>query len=263
MQSPPNVSVSKNLGDPPMVVSLGNLQSNLASSLANTMGGGAGQGAPNLQTTMAMQQQQNNPGVNPGGQQQQQPGGMPGMNPAAMNSGLVMTSSAANSSQNNMSGMAGGNLIVANSLNKQPLNTVTMMGGPGNAGPPQNIHHGVAGMPNGPAMMNARVAAMQQQQQQQHLVGGPTRGQSPHQQVHQVGIVPGAGGPRMQAPNIGNMANMGQIGATSSPYGYGKKWKRNFPNIFKASIIVVFTNAFSLIIIRITKRRSRTCKYWE
>lgn len=89
----------------------------------------------------------------------------------------------------------------------------------------QGIHHpsgphSVGQMQNGPGIMNIRAVAMQQQQA--HMVG-PTRGQSPHQQVHQVGIVgPGQGGPRMQAPpNIANMANMGQIGA-SSPYGYGK-----------------------------------------
>lgn len=104
MQSPPNVSVSKGVVDPQMVVSLGNLPSSIASSLANnqisianSMGG--------LQSSMSMSG--NNPTMS-----------MPG----AMNSGLVMTSSA--TGNNNMSGMAGGGLIVANSLNKQPLNTV-------------------------------------------------------------------------------------------------------------------------------------------
>ena len=157
------------------------------------------------------------------------------MNPGGMNSGLVMTSSGGNATVANnasvaggMGAMPGGGLIVANSLNKQqPLNTVTMMGGPANA---QGIHnaaaagHGVGQMQNGPAgMMSARAMAMQQQQQA-HMVGGPARGQSPHQQVHQVGIVPGPGGPRMQGPpNISNMPNMGQMAAASSPYGYGKK----------------------------------------
>lgn len=90
----------------------------------------------------------------------------------------------------------------------------------------QAIHHpgaphGVTPMQNGPAgMMNTRAVAMQQQQQA-HMVG-PARGQSPHQQVHQVGIVgPGQGGPRMQAPpNMANMPTMGQLGA-SNPYSYG------------------------------------------
>lgn len=89
----------------------------------------------------------------------------------------------------------------------------------------QAIHHpsgphGVTQMQNGPGMMNTRAVSIQQQQQ--HLVG-PARGQSPHQQVHQVGIVgPVQSGPRMQAPsNMANMPNMGQIGA-SSPYAYGK-----------------------------------------
>jgi E1A/CREB-binding protein len=239
MQSPPNVSVSKNVVDPQMVVSLGNLPSSIAGSLANnqqqmsianSMGGGG------MQTSMSMQQQQQQP--NPGQQQQQQqqqqqnPGGM-SMNTGGINSGLVMTSSsgasvAGSNSNSSMSGMAGGGLIVANSLNKQPLNTVTMMGGPTNT---QGIHHaasqhGVAQMQNGPGgMMSARAVAMQQQQQQQqaHMVGGPTRGQSPHQQVHPVGIVSGPGGPRMQAPpNISNMPNMGQMASASSPYGYGE-----------------------------------------
>lgn len=96
----------------------------------------------------------------------------------------------------------------------------------------QAIHHpsgphGVSQMQNGPGMLNTRAVAMQQQQQAAaaaaHMVG-PARGQSPHQQVHQVGgiVGPGQGGPRMQAPpNMANMPNMGQIGA-SSPYGaYG------------------------------------------
>lgn len=89
----------------------------------------------------------------------------------------------------------------------------------------QAIHHpsgphGVTPMQNGPGMMNTRAVTMQQQQQA-HMVG-PARGQSPHQQVHQVGIVgPGQGGPRMQAPpNMTSLPNMGQISA-SSPYGYG------------------------------------------
>lgn len=100
MQSPPNVSVSKGVVDPQMVVSLGNLPSSIASSLANnqmsianSMGGG-------LQSSMSMA------------------GSIPGMNSA-----LVMTSSS--TGNNNMSGMAGGGLIVTNSLNKQPLNTVS------------------------------------------------------------------------------------------------------------------------------------------
>jgi len=104
MQSPPNVSVSKGVVDPQMVVSLGNLPSSIASSLANnqmsianSMGG--------LQPSMSMA------GSNPA---MSMPGGM--------NSGLVMTSTA--SGNNNMGGMAGGSLIVTNSLNKQPLNTV-------------------------------------------------------------------------------------------------------------------------------------------
>lgn len=98
---------------------------------------------------------------------------------------------------------------------------VTMMG-PNTQGP---IHHptgphGVTPMQNGPGMMNTRAVTMQQQQQA-HMVG-PARGQSPHQQVHQVGIVgPGQGGPRMQAPpNMTSLPNMAQISA-SSPYGYG------------------------------------------
>lgn len=104
MQSPPNVSVSKGgIVDPQMVVSLGNLPSSIASSLANnqmsianSMGG--------LQSSMSMA------------------GSNPAMSmPGNMNSGLVMTSTA---SGNNMGGMTGGSLIVANSLNKQPLNTV-------------------------------------------------------------------------------------------------------------------------------------------
>lgn len=217
MQSPPNVSVSKNVVDPQMVASLGNLPGGMGGgltnnqqqiSMANTMGGAA------LQTSMGMQQQ-GNPG-----QQQQAPGGGMSMNPG----GLVMTSSGGGGvtvpGSNSMSGMAGGGLIVSNSLNKQPLNTVSMMGG--NA---QGIHHpgaqhGVGQMQNGPPMINARALAMQQQQQA-HMVQGPTRGQSPHQQVQQVGM--GPGGPRMQAPpNISNMANMGQMGAGNSPYGYGK-----------------------------------------
>lgn len=89
----------------------------------------------------------------------------------------------------------------------------------------QAIHHpsgpqGVTQMQNGPGMMNTRAVAMQQQQQA-HMVG-PARGQSPHQQVHQqVGIVGPNQGPRMQGPpNMANMPNMGQIGA-SNPYGYG------------------------------------------
>lgn len=104
MQSPPNVSVSK-VVDPQMVVSLGNLPSSIASSLANnqmsianSMGG--------LQSSMSMA------GSNP---TMSMPGGI--------NSALVMTSSA--SGNNNMGGMAGGSLIVTNSLNKQPLNTVS------------------------------------------------------------------------------------------------------------------------------------------
>lgn len=106
MQSPPNVSVSKGVVDPQMVVSLGNLPSSIASSLANnqmsiantnSMGG--------LQSSMSMA------GSNPA---MSMPGGM--------NSGLVMTSTA--SGNNNMGGIAGGSLIVTNSLNKQPLNTV-------------------------------------------------------------------------------------------------------------------------------------------
>lgn len=216
MQSPPNVSVSKNV-DPQMVASLGNLPGGMGGglannqqqiSMANSMGGGGLQ-------SMNMQQQ-----GNPGQQQQTGGGGMT-MNPGG---GLVMTSSGGGGvtvpGSNSMSGMAGGSLIVSNSLNKQPLNTVSMMGG--NA---QGIHHpgpqhAVGQMPNGPAMLNARAMAMQQQQQQQHMVQGPTRGQSPHQQVQQVGI--GPGGPRMQAPpNMSNMANMGQMGAGNS-YGYGK-----------------------------------------
>lgn len=207
MQSPPNVSVSKNI-DPQMVVSLGNLPSSIASSLsnnqmsiANSMGG--------MQSSMSMSG--NNATMS-----------MPG----GMNTNLVMTSSAAG---NNMGGMAGGGLIVANSLNKQPINTATMMG----AGNPQGLHHpgahaGVQ-MQNGPGIMNARAAALQQQQAQQqaHMVGGPTRGQSPHQQIHQVGIVPPGQGPRMQAPpNMSTMANMGQMGATSNPYAYGKYLNR-------------------------------------
>ena len=107
MQSPPNVSVSKGVVDPQMVVSLGNLPSSIASSLANnqisianSMGG--------LQSSMSMS------------------GSNPTMSmPGAMNSGLVMTSSA--TGNNNMGGMAGGGLIVANSLNKQPLNTVNIL----------------------------------------------------------------------------------------------------------------------------------------
>jgi len=87
----------------------------------------------------------------------------------------------------------------------------------------QAIHHPsgphVTQMQNGPGMMNTRAVAMQQQQQA-HMVG-PARGQSPHQQVHQVSMVPGQGGPRMQAPpTMANMPNMAQIGA-STPYGYG------------------------------------------
>lgn len=88
----------------------------------------------------------------------------------------------------------------------------------------QGIHHpsgphGVAQMQNGPGIMNTRAVTMQQQQQA-HMVG-PARGQSPHQQVHQVGIVgPGQGGPRIQAPpNMTSMPNMGQIGASSPYYG--------------------------------------------
>ncbi|CAG5084308.1 Protein of unknown function [Cotesia congregata] len=61
----------------------------------------------------------------------------------------------------------------------------------------------------------------QQQQQQTHMVN-QARGQSPHHQVHQVGIVDlGQGGSRwIQArPNMHNIQNMGQMGV-SSPYGY-------------------------------------------
>lgn len=88
----------------------------------------------------------------------------------------------------------------------------------------QEIHHptgphGVAQMQNASGMINTRAVAMQQQQQA-HIVGS-AKGQSPHQQVHQVGIYgPGQGDPRMQAsPNMTNTPNMGQVGA-SSPYGY-------------------------------------------
>lgn len=90
----------------------------------------------------------------------------------------------------------------------------------------QAIHHpsgphGVTQMQNGPGMLNTRAVAMQQQQQAAAHMVGPARGQSPHQQVHQVGIVGPGQGPRMQAPpNMANIPNMGQIG-TSSPYGYG------------------------------------------
>ena len=87
----------------------------------------------------------------------------------------------------------------------------------------QAIHHPgaphmVTPMQNDPGMMNTRAVAMQQQQQA-HMVG-PARGQSPHQQVHQVGIVdPGQGGPRMQTPpNMANMQTMGQLRA--NPYSY-------------------------------------------
>lgn len=212
MQSPPNVSVSKNVVDPQMVVSLGNLPSSIASSLANNQQQQQQQlSMANAAGMLQQQQQQSNP-QNPGGQS---------MGPGGLVSG-------ASSNNNSMGGMAGGGLIVANSLNKQPLSTVTMMGGPANA---QGMHHAGVQMQNGPgataaAMINARaVQAMQQQQAaaQAHMVGGggPTRGQSPHQQVHQVGIVPGPGGPRMQAP-IASMPNMGQMAAASSPYGYGE-----------------------------------------
>lgn len=200
MQSPPNVSVSKNVVDPQMVTSLGNLPGGMSNALGNNqqqMSMGNSMGGGGLQASM-----------NPGQQQQSSGGGM----------GLVMTSSVTVPGSNSMSGMAGGGLIVANSLNKQPLNTVTMMGG--NA---QGIHHpgaqhAVAQMQNGPAMMNARAMALQQQQA--HMAqGGPARGQSPHQ-VQQVGM--GPNGPRMQAPpNISNMPNMGQMAAGNSPY-YGK-----------------------------------------
>lgn len=101
MQSPPNVSVSKGVVDPQMVVSLGNLPSSIASSLANNQMSIANS-MGSLQSSMSMT----------------------GSNPAMsmpMNSGLVMTSTA--SGNNNMGGMAGGSLIVTNSLNK-PLNTV-------------------------------------------------------------------------------------------------------------------------------------------
>lgn len=102
----------------------------------------------------------------------------------------------------------------------------------------QAIHHpsgphGVTQMQNGPGMLNTRAVAMQQQQQAAaaaaHMVGS-ARGQSPHQQVHQVGIVGPGQGPRMQAPpNMANMPNMGQIGATS-PYGYGT-YQNTYPMI--------------------------------
>ncbi|KAJ9586265.1 hypothetical protein L9F63_020085, partial [Diploptera punctata] len=201
---------SKNLVANTLVMTGGNLPSSIASSLANNPGGAAG--------TMTMSSIPNS--VQGVGLQSSMVSTMSMANinnsTVAMSSlpsnggGMIMTSSPMNPS------MVGGGGLVTNTLNKQPLSatTVAMMGGGGPQGMHPSVQHMAQGMQNGP--LSARAAVVAMQQQQSHLVA---RGQSPHQ-VHAVGINVGQG-PRMQAPNMTAVNQMGQTVSAGSPYGYG------------------------------------------
>jgi len=224
LQSPPNVSVSKSgvvVGDP-MVGSL--LPNSIAGSLANNPAGASGTmtmssipnsvqgvGLPSsMVSTMSMASISNSTVA---------------MSSLASNGGMIMTSSPMNPIGGG-GGMVGGGSLVTNTLNKQPLTAVPMMGGNA-SGSGGAMHHSVQhsvsqqAMPNGPLAARAAVvaaAALQQQQQQQqqqqgHLVA---RGQSPHQ-VHTVGI---SVGQRMQTPNMTSVGQMGQSMSAGSPYSY-------------------------------------------